>query len=273
LLGRALRAIYRFTLRSSDRVIVMDRWMKARVEAENVLDPPRIVIVPLWPVHTDNEGIEPTGRNGLNPFRQKHGLAGKFVVAHSGNLSYIHPLDTVLDAAVRLKHDDTTVFVFIGYGAREKDIDVCIHDNRLRNIVKLPYQPRELLATSLDIADLHLVVMGNAASGRAHSSKIYSILATGRPYVFVGPRGSHIISDVLEPCGGGFHVENGEVNGLLRIIENVKRLPHEERARVYANNRAFVASRFSREACLAHFTEQVIGDDTARRNPAFAQAR
>jgi colanic acid biosynthesis glycosyl transferase WcaI len=254
MLGRALTTIYRVTLRSCDRIIVMDRWMKARVVREDVIDPQSIAIVPLWPIHTPDPAAP---SEGTNYFRGKHGLGDKFVVVHSGNLSVIHPLDTVLDAAVRLKEDSSVVFVFIGYGARERDINERVRIHGLTNILKLPYQSRELLGSSLGLADLHLVIMGNAASGLAHSSKIYSILATGQPYLFVGPRASHIVSDVIEACPGGFHVENGDVDGFLAVIEKVKRLPAEERARIHSMNRAFVASRFSRKECITSFTEHV----------------
>src|SRR5262249_42909755 len=82
--------------------------------------------------------------------------------------------------------------------------------------------------------------------GSLPSGKIYSILASGRPYLFVGPRDSHIVSDVLEPCAGGFHVENGDVDGFLEVIEKVKRLSIEERPAINLRNRAFVASQFNR---------------------------
>ena len=55
LLGRVLTAIYRFTLRTCDWVVVMDRWMKSRVEREGVVDPQNIVIVPLWPITPDED--------------------------------------------------------------------------------------------------------------------------------------------------------------------------------------------------------------------------
>jgi colanic acid biosynthesis glycosyl transferase WcaI len=265
-LGRTLTAIYRYTLRACDRVVVMDRWMKARVERENLVDPQRIVIVPLWPIHTASENDEALTVQSANPFRDKYGLGNRFAVVHSGNLSYIHPIETVLDAAVRLKDDPSIVFVFIGYGARENDIDIRVRNDGLVNILKLPYQPRELLRQSLGAADLHLVVMGNAASGLAHSSKIYSILASGRPYLFVGPRASHIISDVFDPCPGGFHVENGDVDGFLAAIKKVRGLSAEERARIHLNNRAFVASRFSLMKCVARFTAQVIGNTEGESN-------
>jgi colanic acid biosynthesis glycosyl transferase WcaI len=257
LLGRVLTVIYHFTLRTCDRVVVMDRWMKSRVEREGVVGPQDIVIVPLWPV-TPDEGYEVAAAQSVNPFRDKYGLVGKFVVSHSGNLSYIHPMDTVLDAMVRLKDDPSIVFVVVGYGVREKDIDERVRRHGLTNVLKLPYQPRELVGKSLGMADLHLIIMGDASNGLAHSSKIYSILESGQPYLFVGPRDSHIVNDVLEPCAGGFHVENGDVDGFLEVIQKVKRLSVEERTAIRQRNRAFVASQFSRAKCLAHFTKHVI---------------
>jgi hypothetical protein len=53
LLGRVLTAIYRFTLRTCDRVVVMDHWMKSRVEREGIVGSQNIVIVPLWPITPD----------------------------------------------------------------------------------------------------------------------------------------------------------------------------------------------------------------------------
>ena len=263
LLGRVLTVIYRFTLRTCDWVVVMDRWMKSRVEREGVVDPQNIVIVPLWPV-TPDEDDEIAASQDVNPFRDKYGLVGKFVVVHSGNLSYVHPLDTVLKAIVRLKNDPSIVFVFIGYGVREKDINEHVRRHGLTNVLKLPYQPRELLGKSLGMADLHLIVMGNATPGLLHSSKIYSILASGRPYLFVGPRDSHIVSDVLERCAGGFHVENGDVDGFLGVIEKVKRLSIEERTAIHLRSRAFVASQFSRRECLDRFTKHIIKPSSDR---------
>jgi glycosyltransferase involved in cell wall biosynthesis len=253
-LARALTELYRFTLAESERVVVMDRWMCARAMAAAGLDPARVAVVPLWPVH------EPHARDEAehNPFREKYGLDGKFVIVHSGNLSHIHPLNTVLDAAVRLRDDPSVVFAFFGYGARARDIDEHVRRHGLGNVLELPYQPREALADSLGLADLQLVVMGDATSGLAHSSKIYSILATGRPYLFIGPRDSHIVGDILEKCPFGHHIQHGDVEGFLRVVELVKKLSPEARAEYRRRNVAFVRSEFDRERLLTDFAASVL---------------
>jgi colanic acid biosynthesis glycosyl transferase WcaI len=254
--ARALRALHRFTLEQSDRVVVMDRWMKDRAVRDAGIDPAKVAVLPLWPVHDPHPREEARAHD--NPFRREHGLEGKFVVVHSGNLSHVHPLGTVLDAAAALKDDPSVAFVFFGYGARERDIDERVRRDGLGNVLKLPYQPRERLADSLGLADLQLVVMGDAASGLAHSSKIYSILATGRPFLFVGPRDSHVVGDVLERCPSGHHVEHGDVGGFLRVIDAVKRLSPEARDERRRRSIAFAGAEFGRERCLDRFSAEVL---------------
>ena len=256
-LARLLVSMFRSTLRKSDRIVVMDRRMKKVVESEKVIAPDKIAVVPLWPIHDHDSDSE----TAALAFRERHGLSGRFVVLHSGNLSYIHPLDTVLEAAVRLKHDPSVVFVFIGQGIRERDIDEVAAREHLSNIVRLPYQPREALAASLGMADLHLIVMGEAASGLAHSSKIYSILASGGPYLFVGPRDSHIGDDFLNDCAGAFHVPNGDVEQFLSCLEKAHRLTPEDRAQIAEHNR-MVASRFSRANGIRRATDVILAGDT-----------
>jgi colanic acid biosynthesis glycosyl transferase WcaI len=121
-----LTALYRFTLRHADSVVVMDRWMKAHVVNEGVIEPARIVIVPLWPVHEPDVEEDDGGSKRSKLFRENLRLRDKFVISHSGNLSFVHPLDTVLGAAIRLKDDPSIVFTFFGYGVRKSDIDEAV---------------------------------------------------------------------------------------------------------------------------------------------------
>ena len=257
-LARLLVRMFRHTLKQADCIVVMDRWMNKVVESERVIPPERIAVVPLWPIHEHDEG----SGAAASAFRRRHGLADRFVVLHSGNLSYIHPLDTVLQAALRLKHDPSVAFVFVGQGIRERDIDAVVAQEGLSNIVRLPYQPRKDLAASLGMADLHLVVMGDAASGLAHSSKIYSILASGGPFLFVGPRDSHIAEDFLDGYAGVFHAANGDVEGFLSSLDKARRLTPEERADIARHNQGLVASRFGRTSGIRRAADVIMAGES-----------
>jgi glycosyltransferase involved in cell wall biosynthesis len=259
LVARFLTRLFRFTLHHSDHIIVLDRWMKERILRHGV-DLEKMVVIPPWAVQKN--GAQPVGERE-NRFREELGLQGKFVVLYSGNHSVVHPLDTLLGAAELMQKDPAFVFLFIGGGLRVRDVTEFKQQKRLSNILQLPPQPREKLSETLGAADLHAVVMGDAISGLVHTSKIYGVLETGRPYVFIGPRRSHVV-DLLNECPFGFHVENGRVDELKSILYKAKSMTDADRARFFRENRAYLQTHFTMEQSLSIFRSELLGKANVR---------
>ena len=133
---------------------------------------------------------------------------------YSGNHAYVHPLDTLLAAALDLKDDSQFLFVFIGGGVRKKDVSNFKNKHNLSNIIQLPYQPRNTIHLSLGSADLQVVIMGNGQVGFTHPNKIYGSLFIGKPIIYIGPSPSHI-TDILNNLTGNIHVAHGESQRLV----------------------------------------------------------
>ncbi len=245
--GRFLTAVLRLTARASDFVIVLDRWMRQRMLAHGV-NSESIVVAPPWPVSEPTPIDSDFGRR----FRERHGITQKFVVLYSGNHSIAHPLDTLLQTAWHLREDPDVLFLFIGGGLRQADVTRFRQTYGLSNIRQLPHQPLELLHESLSAGDLHVVTMGQEMSGLVHTSKIYGVLATGRPYVFIGPRGSHV-ADLVQECPYGFLVEHGDIRGLQTVIETGRGLTEAQRNEISEKNREYVAGHCSAKHSLAAF--------------------
>lgn len=222
LVARVLENANRVVLANSSLVIALDRFMAARLRPRARLTD-KMVVLPPWP-HEDV--VEPL-RHEDNPFRQKHNLQDKFVIMYSGNHSPSNPLRTLLDAAVRLKEDDSLRFLFVGGGIGKKEVEQCIADNRFTNAISLPYQPLADLRYSLSSADVHVVSLGNDMIGIIHPCKVYGAMAVARPVLFFGPEPSHI-ADLLEKHSFGVHVSHGDVDGAVRAIETLKSLPRAE---------------------------------------------
>jgi glycosyltransferase involved in cell wall biosynthesis len=86
-----------------------------------------------------------------------------------------------------------------------------------------PYQNRDLLPLSLNIADVHWVTLDPKMEGFIVPSKFYGILAAGKPVIFIGDRDGEIARDIRKgECGESV------------IIGNYKRL--EEIIKQYSNN-------------------------------------
>jgi glycosyltransferase involved in cell wall biosynthesis len=187
LVARILHALLKYSLRHSDRVIALDRFMRERIVNKGI-PAERVTILPPWPQDGDIRYDEA----GRRAFRKVHGLTDKFVVMYSGNHSACHPLDTLLNAALALQADEKIVFCFVGGGSEFRKVKEFARSHSLSNIRCLPYQPRAQLSGSLSAADLHVVVMGERFKGLVHPCKVYNISAIGVPFLYIGPEESHV---------------------------------------------------------------------------------
>jgi glycosyltransferase involved in cell wall biosynthesis len=231
------------TLLHAHSVVTLDAFMAERLQAKSDHCPVPEVIPP-WPIVSIGELDQRAGQR----FRAQHGLTDKRVLMYSGNLSPLHPVDTLLEAARALQDDPRLAFVFIGGGsARER-----IAGSGLRNLRLLPYQPLPQLAESLSAADVHLVSMGDAMVGIVHPSKIYSAMAVGRPILALGPRRSHIASLVHEHRIG-WHVEHGALPDAVASLREIAGADPARLAQLGARAHAAITRDFDPAQLIARF--------------------
>lgn len=251
-LGRLLNFVFEQTLKSASEVVVLDRWMQHRALGHGA-PKEKIVVVPPWSVFKENEaGID----SAIQDFKREQQLENKFIVLYSGNHSVVHPLDTLLNAANELRDHKEIVFLFIGAGLRTQDVSNYKEKHQLNNIIQLPLQPREKVRASFGSADLHAVVMGSGMSGLVHTSKIYSVLASGKPFVFIGPEGSHV-ADLVRVNLLGAVVESGEAAKLAKTILETQKLTNEQKAAIKYQSHALVRN-YSPAINLGIFYQNVI---------------
>ena len=250
--ARLLGAAFRYSLRVSSRILVLDRFMKDRIVAKGVPEN-KVHIVPVWSldkaIYYDVEGRE--------SFRRQLGVGKKFVVMYSGNHSPLHPLDTLLQAALRLRDDLGIAFVFVGGGSEFMKVKAFADDNNLPNVICAPYQPLERLAGSLSAADLQVVLLGNSFVGIVHPCKIYNILAIGTRFLYIGPEESHI-TDLQKELGiaeMGRFVRHGDVG---QVVNNIELLASDFASGVSSRpRRPDVLDRYSQKALVPSLIELI----------------
>ena len=210
-----LRRARDWSLRRARTNVVLSEAMAARV--------PHAVVVHNWA----DPSLQPMPRNADAPF----------TVAYSGNLGRAHELDTIL-AAMHALPD--VRFVVTGGGAQLARVRAAAP----ANVAFRPYVPREELGRSLSAADVHLVSLLPKLEGLIVPSKIYGVLAVGRPIVFIGARDG--IGRMLEENGCGIVVEPGDVDGLRNALVEL-RTDRARAAEMGARGRALYESRFAPE--------------------------
>ncbi len=175
--------------------------------------------------------------------RTRLALADRFVVCYSGNLGRAHEFDTFLGAAQTLKDDSCFIFLIIGSGAKMEALKRAVHDGALQNFIFLPYQPRESLEDSLAAADVHLASLLPALEGLIVPSKLYGILAAGRPIIFIGDADGEV-SRVIHRAECGQVVRVGDSKVLADSLQCLQADP-ERRAAMGARARKIFCEEFT----------------------------
>ena len=198
LVTRALRVVSTWGLKRYDRIVVVGRCMRTRL-LERGIAAEAVSVIPNW---ADAELVRPVAPEE-NPFRTEHGLDDRFVVMYSGNLGLAHPFEQILDGAARLATAlPEALIVFVGVGPRLPWVKQQVEERGLGNVRFLPPQPKASLGESLSAADLHLACMHHNLCGLVVPSKVYGVLAAGRPCLFLGPAESEAACLIREHrCG------------------------------------------------------------------------
>jgi len=198
-------------------------------------------VIPNW---SDGEVIRPLAHDE-NPLRKAWGLAGKFTVSYSGNFGRAHEFAEIIQAMTLLASRPDIHFLFIGEGAALQQLMDEIERKRLTNVSFRPYQERGSLRYSLTAADLHLASLKAGMENFVLPSKLYGVMAAGRPVAFIGEEGGDIAT-MVENAGIGFAVANGDGSGLAQRILSVAAAP--EQLLTYRQNARILFEReFSRD--------------------------
>lgn len=239
LVARVFNWFNRVILRKAADVVALDRFMSERL-LRKVNVSHKMHVMPPWP---HDAHLDPVPHD-QNPFRKAHGLDGKFVFMYSGNHGLTTPVTTILKAALKLRHRDDIVFMFIGGGHGKKEVEQTIKEHNPPNIRSLPYQPMDQLRYSLSAADVHLVTMGDEVVGVIHPCKIYGAMRITRPVLLVGPDPCHA-TDLIAEANCGWRIANGDVDGAVRAIERIAAMPKEELAAMGQRGSDLVDRKYS----------------------------
>jgi putative colanic acid biosynthesis glycosyltransferase WcaI len=194
--ARVLRLLIDPSLRAADRVVVIGETMKRRVEAKGVSSE-RIRVIPNW---SDAASVSPQAHD--NRWARRHKLAKKFVVMHSGNIGHAQNLDALVRATTFLRDLDDLAVAIIGSGARRTELVALARLLEADKVEILPYQERKVLSQSLSTADVHVVGLARGLAGYVVPSRLYGILAAGRPVIAATDPESETAQLVVEVgCG------------------------------------------------------------------------
>jgi glycosyltransferase involved in cell wall biosynthesis len=254
--GGLLRALRNRSLQAAKMNVAIGELMAERIRNEHV-PPDRVAVLPNW---TDDDAIRP-GRDAGIGLRKEWRIERDFVIGYSGNLGRAHDIDTMLEAATILRGEASIRFLFIGGGSGLAELARRVEAAGLTNFLFKPYQPKEALAESLAVPDVHWITLLPELEGLIVPSKCYGIAAAARPMLFIGSENGDL-AKLIRDHGCGIAVAQGAADRLADAIRRLAANPHHCRDLGLAA-RSMLDRHFSRRRTLDgwnHLLERAAAD-------------
>lgn len=234
-----------------DQVVVLGRDMQTLAASKLDGASDKIVVIPNW---ADLAIVAPADRAG-NSMLHRLGLANKFVVQYAGNMGRTHDLETIIDAARALKGDPDFHFLMIGWGAKSPMVERAAREEGLANVTALGPQPRSEQQVFLNACDLAVIAFLPGMSGVSVPSRMYNVMAAGKPILAIADADSELALVVGEHRIG-WVVSPGDVNGVLASLRDAR--AHPERLAEMGRRAREVAERqYSVESSVQLYRELV----------------
>jgi lipopolysaccharide/colanic/teichoic acid biosynthesis glycosyltransferase len=173
-----LQKVNRFIVRRANRIIALGETMQKRLVKGKGAEADKVSVIHNW---ADCARIVPGPKD--NSFSAENDLRGRYVVMHSGNIGLSQDLETLIEAAGHLRSQPEIVVAIVGDGVKRAALENKARSLGLDKVRFYPYQPKDRLTDSFGTADVFVVSLKRGLAGVIVPSKLYGILAAGRPYV------------------------------------------------------------------------------------------
>jgi len=246
LFSRLARKLYH----KASCIISLGEVMTQRL-IEKGADPGKIKAIHNW---VPGESVE-FKTPDLSSLRKQWKLNNRVTLMYSGNLGMGFDLETFASAMGMLGSIENLSIVFVGNGIKHTQLCNLLEKNGLCNVAYSLPVPLAQLSDSLAAGDIHIVSQKPGTQGLIVPSKLYGIMAAGRPAIFIGPRDSEC-SQIIRKSGAGIIVLPGNANGLAEAIKSLANNP-ELRAEMGKRGRKYYEQHFGRDRSVFRIIKAV----------------
>lgn len=253
---KLLRKIDNLTCKSADKVIVVGRDMQEtlsrRFQGHEV---PVNTFINNW---TDEKEIYPLrslDRN-VSEFKETHGIKNKFIIQYSGNIGLYYDLENIIKVIAKFSEFKDVIFLFIGEGSMKDRLLKYSREHSLENVKFLPYQDKNDLIYSLNAGDLHWVVNAKGIKGVSVPSKLYGVLASGKPVIGVLEKGSEARL-IIQDSDSGLLTEPGDYEQIEELIKYAIK-NQDVISEMGRNGRKYLEENLTKEVSISKYKEELL---------------
>ena len=237
---RPLHAMCDAIYRRASAIAVTSPGMAPLIAARGVPEA-KIRLAANW---ADESVFRPAPRN--ESLARHLGLSRPFTVMYAGNFGPYQGLDTLLDAAERLRHRPDVGVALVGGGVREPWLREEVERRGLKAVTFVPPVPFAEMTEVLALGDAHLVSLQDLPVFRTTlPSKLQATLAAGKPIIGAVTGDA---AGVIDASGAGIVVPPGDSTALAAAISGLADSTPERLRAMGESGRRYYVEMFSEEA-------------------------
>lgn len=181
-IGRYFVNLERQILARSDAVIVISDDFASVIKTSGIRAD-RVFEIENWAPIEELAMIDSS-----DDWKNRNGLAGRFVFLYAGTLGFKHNPEIISGLADAFVPDQDVSVVVVSEGVGAEWLRARQRDGHLANITVMAFRPYQELAEMLRAADVLLAILEPEASVFAVPSKVLTYMCSGRPLLAAIPR-------------------------------------------------------------------------------------
>lgn len=210
--------------------------------------------IPNW---VPDESVAPMEKH-QSPLHRQWGLNGEMTVMYSGNLGLGHNLDTVVEGLRAMDLKKEIRLLIVGGGKGMQPLREQVKANCMDYVDFHRPVPLGQLQDGLAVGDIQIVSQRLGTEGLIVPSKLFGILAAGRPVLFIGPEKCET-ADIIHRSGAGFVVAPGDTTAVTKALTAFINDP-DLRREMGLRGRNYYQTHLGRQRSLSCVLEVVLSN-------------
>lgn len=183
-------------------------------------------------------------------------LGGRVVAAYVGTHGMAHGLDTILQAAVKLRNDARIAFLLVGDGAERERLVARAKEMKLSNVFILGQRPKAEMPAIWAATSISLILLRRDDTfKKVLPSKMFEAMAMATPIV-LGVEGE--AKQLLDEAGAGIAIAPEDADQLAAAVRKLADDPARA-AQFGANGSTFVRENYDRTLLAGRFLDLMSG--------------
>ncbi len=247
LVVKLIEPLMRWIYKNTDLMLIQSEGFKSNLEKYGYKG--KTVLIPNW-------ANDLSVASGTEPDWLKDFPSG-FTVTFAGNIGKAQGIDTVLQAALKLKDHKKIHFVFVGDGSAKRDAEIFVKTHSLTNVFFMGRHPPEDMPFLFKRSSCLLVSLKRDPHlENVIPAKTQSYMSAGKPTIGSLDGQGRL---VIEAAKCGFVSSCDDAEGLANNVLRMSQLSEKELSDLGQNAKRYFEGNFKRELVVGRVEEVLMG--------------